>query len=1166
MRIRFFIFLLLLFFSLPFLHAQQIVRFGQLDGMNGLSHGRVLAVFQDSRGFMWFGTENGLNKYDGYKFTTYNFEIANEHSLSDGQIFCIDEDKSGNLWIGTFGGGVNKFNVRENKFYRNPAAHHSVSPVAKSEIQSLYCDYQGNIWIGTFQKGLYCYHTKDSTYTHIAIPNASNSAGNSILSIVSDSKSRVWIGTDLGLCQLNVKTNEVVSYFAENVPNSLKYKRIDKIVEDKTGLLWLGSTYIGHGFFNPENQQYSSYLENDSIFSNDIMSIAFDENNDMWCGFYNKGIYKLKINTQNTSPKIEKVDAYLADFNQPFALKSLQCFKLLFDKSGILWSGTNGNAIQYKLPDYKKITYYHRMQYSPESLPFESIRAILKTDSILWLGGYGGLIKKNLHTGKSNQNIYSLCQDAENPHILWIGTQGTGFSKFDIQKETFQHFLNQRIDGMFLTNIYYIHDDRKNHLWLCSNFGIFYFDKTTSEIKKFSIPKFDLNSANIQSVAEDTDGSLWFCSQKNGLIHYSPATQKSEIWTTANGLSSNIVYSAFISDSLIWLGTSVGVNVLNKHTRKIRFYTTQHGLGSNSVYGVLADNTGSIWLSTSKGISRFNPQNENFKNYTPYDGLLGSEMHSGSCFKDSDGQLFFGGIDGVNAFFPQNMIDNPYKTSIFITSFKKYNTEFEFSKHINFVDTIELSYNDKIVSIEFAYLNYIGSQQNTYSYRIKGYTNKWMDIGTKNEITINIPPAGKYILQIHAANNDGVWADTIKEIVIIIHPPFWKTLWFRGTLLLAVVVLAFVAIRLRIAHLKRERRILEEKITLRTHQIQQQNEQLMIQKEHILQQQEEILAQADNLKEKNIKLMKLNEFKENMVGMLVHDLKNPLNRIINISDSHTENEKIEIAKRTAKEMHTLVMNLLDVQKYEETKMKLNTHNCNLRDTANEAILNVRFLAQNQHIEIECNIDTQTTVISDTEVLVRVFTNLLTNAIKYSPPSSKVLINSEIIGNFAKILVTDTGEGIAKDKIPLIFERFGQINERKSGTIKSTGLGLTFCKLAVEAHGGEIGVESTPTVGSTFWFTIPLSSINIPSEDKQTVIQRTENKDLILSKIEKQMLQPYILEMENIEIFEISSLSKIWKEIDTMDNEQIKRWKKEVIKAADMFDDKKFKKLLDICKE
>lgn len=858
---------------------QQRVRFERISLERGLSQSIVRTIFQDSKGFLWFGSQDGLNKYDGYEFTVYKYDPFDSTSLSENDIWSIYEAPSEPkaLWIGTGASGLNRFD-RETETFTH-FRHDPVDPASLSHnfVVQIYEDRTGNLWVFTGAGGLDRLDRTTGKFAHYRHdPNNPNSLSHNRITAFHESLTEpgvLWLGTPAGLNRFDTKAGGFTHYRHEpDHTNSLSFDGVLSIYETATapGILWIGTgptdgALRGGGLnrFDTKSSVFTHYRhdpKNPKSISSDVVGPVYeDKHGALWVGTlagldkFDRQIptgvagtfthFVLNVNNPNFlshaaafifadskdylwirtpvgdgvhrfDPRTPAAAGFLHcrfDPNDPRSLSNDLVFAMFEDRSGVLWIGTQTGGLN-KLDQYaEKFTAFMPEPNNPNSLSNFMVRAIHEerlAPHILWIGvAQGGLNQLDRRTGRftryrhdpenprslSNDNVWVIYQDRAGE--LWVGTLGGGLDKFDRHKKTFIHYRHDPANPNSLSNdnVRAIYADRfaADVLWIGTDGGgLDRFDLTT---KRFTHWKNDPQNPNslsnnlIRAIHQDQSGVLWL-GTLGGLNKFDPQTNSFKRYlhdaTIPNSLGGNTVQSIYEdSTGALWLGTyGGGLNRFDPQTEQFTVYTENNsGLSNNAVYATLPDARGNLWLSTNAGVCKFNPRLNTFKIYDVDDGLQSREFNGQAYFKSPSGEMFFGGITGLNAFHPDSVKDNPIAPQLALTDFKLFNESVAIGgksplkKHISETDSIALAYWQNDISFEFVALHYGRPESNQYAYTLENYDAGWRQAGTQRVATYTNLDPGKYIFRVKGSNNDGVWNEEGISVRITITPPWWRT-------------------------------------------------------------------------------------------------------------------------------------------------------------------------------------------------------------------------------------------------------------------------------------------------------------------------------------------------------------------------------------------------------
>lgn len=825
---------------------RNYLTFEQISIEHGLSQSIVYCILQDQKGFLWFGTEDGLNKFDGYNFTILRHDPHQANSLSYNEIRAMYEDSSGALWIGTFFGGLNKYDPAKQRFtnYRNiPGNPQSLS---HNNVRVIYEDKSGNLWIGT-DDGLNKFdRTKEgfTRFQHDAdTPNSLSD--NVVNAIYQDRTGILWIGTNGGLNALLLGASDASPTFQHyrhdpGDRRSLSNDNVTAIYEARAGALWIGTqnglnqlisaagAQASHAFVRYQNDLRHS----NSLSHNDIRALFEDKDGTLWIGT-NGGGLNLLDRERKTFTRFQN------NPHEPASISYNQIYVICEDRSGIIWLGTYGGGVNKVVNRQKPFALYQPDPNNPNSLPQEIVWALYEDENgILWIGTHGGGLtrfdhKKNQYThfqhdpnnlNSLSNNIVRLIYPARgDPHVLWIGTHGGGLNCFDLKSGKFTRYLHDPNDPTSISHneLRSIYQDLSGALWIGTNGGG--LNKLSLNANAASPPKFtryqhdpnnptSLSNDFVRAIYEDPHEAgqvLWIATQGGGLNKFDRRTETFTHYradaSLPNSLNNDYILCLHADQAgLFWLGTwGGGLNKFDREKGVLAYYTIREGLPSNEIYGMLEDGSGNLWISSNHGLSRFNPAAEVFKNYSVEDGLQSNEFNGGAFFKSKNGEMFFGGIHGFNAFYPQDIKDNPHVPPVVITGFSKFNKDVRLETSITAAQQLKLSYKDYVFSFEFAALDFTAPMKNQYAYKMDGLDQDWIYTDAKKRFaTFTTLAPGNYRFRVKGSNNDGLWNEIGTSLAIAIHPPVWRTEWFQILSALLLLGLIYFGFRQRVKHVR----------------------------------------------------------------------------------------------------------------------------------------------------------------------------------------------------------------------------------------------------------------------------------------------------------------------------------------------------------------------------
>ncbi len=859
--------------------CECVLRFDQISIEQGLSQSSVHAIFQDSRGFLWFGTEDGLNRYDGYTFKIFKPDPDNINSLSDRWVTSIVEDTQGYLWIGTRQGGLNRYDPRTEQFTQ---FHHDDSNPASlndDHINTLFLDNIGGLWIGTPSGLDHLQREQDNFVHYVYDPNNPNGlSGQKVMVIYQDRRGRFWIGTTDGGLDVFEPSKGVFTSYQHNADdeNTLSNNRVTAIVEDDNSVLWVG-TQKGLNRINPGNglvtRFLSGRLEPLSPSSDNINALYFDHSGNLWVGT-NDGLDRLSRDGAR----------FIHYYNDPSFQKSLSnnhVLSILEDRGGVLWFGTYGGGANKYDRGRDKFAYFRNELNNPNSLSGNLIFPILiNRYGSAWIGAYGdGLNLINWLSGEvtrysydpqdpnslSSNELLSLTFDHEG--MIWIGTTN-GLDKFDPSKNVFTHYRSNTNDvGSLSSNfIYTVYQDSQNVLWVGTSAGLDRFNRETGKFTHY-LPNPDdpnaLSGGNVNVVYEDKNGALWVGTLESGLnrldrdtgmftqYHYSVQDR--------NSVSNDSILSIYQdSKDRLWVGTAGGgLNQYHPDTNTFTYVLEKDGLSNGVVYSILEDADGYLWMSTNYGLSRFDPETKTFRNFDAGDGLQSNEFNMGSYAKSESGLFYFGGTNGMTVFDPLKITDNPVAPQITLTSLSQDGKPLKIDSTAETVQDITLRWPQNSFEFEYAGLSYNQPLKNKYAYMLEGFDNGWNYIGTKRNGRYTNLSGGTYTLLLKASNSDGVWNEVPERITVTVIPPFWQMLWFRILLGFAAIGVVAGGIRWRTKTVQDRNRELERLVHERTGALEKRSQEI------------QALYQAD---ERILRNVSLNQVFQTLVDVAVDTL------------------------------------------------------------------------------------------------------------------------------------------------------------------------------------------------------------------------------------------------------------------------------------------------------
>lgn len=1080
----------ILVFALSILvNAQFNFKFQHIGTEQGLCSNTVLCMVQDSKGFLWIGTFEGLTRFDGYNFKVFKHDPDDSNSIGANSVYSIYEDKSGTLWIGTYEGGLNKFDRDNETFIRYVNDEKNHTSISDNNIYSICEDENGFLWIGT-SNGLNKFDKHSGKFVRYFndTSNQNSLSSNIISSLVFDDETKVlWIGTKSGgLTKFDITNNKFYRYLQDKKnPYSISENFISCLFKDAAGVLWLGT--FGSGLNKYEERENKFIVYNKSgghhyIPTNFVLSIEQDKMGNLLLGTYEDGLIEF-------NPISNKFYSYRNNTSDPESIGDNMVYDIYKDKRGLIWLGTWTSGIN-KIITEKKFKHYKHDPANKNSLSGNGVNSICEDkDGIVWIGTeFNGLNKFDIKKGTFTNYVHSpkdrfsitsngvsdIKEDRDGN--LWIVTDGTGFCKFDKKTEKFFRYQNKPDDSSSLpTDQVSVLLEDKNGDLLIGTFGagLLKLDKkknTFTKIKYNPEEPDDITAAGVYTLYEDSAGTIWIGTYANGLFIYDRESGKSKCYQNIPGnkesLSNNIISAILISKkNVIWIGTANGLNKFDPLSCKFKRFSESDGLPSNIIYGILEDNNENLWISTSNGLSMYNSRSETFRNYFKADGLQSNDFNQWACFKGRT-DLYFGGTNGFNVFNPDDLKDSDYKPNLILTNLLLFNQKVSvgFDKRLNRtvltnsiddIEKLDLNYEDNVFSFEFVAVDFVSSNQIKYAYKMAGFENKWIYTDSERRVATftNLDP-GEYTFIVKNTNSDGLWNEKEKRLAITIHPPWWKTGWAFFAYGLFALSLLF---------------------SIRTYDIKRQRLKHQLELEH----------------EHAQKLQEVDEMKSRFFANLSHEFRTPLTLILGPAEQILSNHSDDVAKKNAglikknaNNLLNLINQLLELSKLDSNKLELKTSEQNIVPFIKGMVMSFDSLAIINSIDLKLNVpDKELIVFFDKEKLQTIIKNLLSNAFKFTSNGGRIEVDlNQTSTNKVEIIIRDTGIGISETELPKIFDRFYQVNNAHTREHGGTGIGLSLAKELVELHKGKISVSSKLGVGTEFRITLPIGNQHLKANE------------------------------------------------------------------------------------
>ncbi len=1060
-------------------------RLSNLTVQEGLSQSSILCILQDAKGFLWFGTQDGLNRYNGYDFETYTHNPQDPDSLLNNYIYAIYESpgQPGVIWLGT-NRGLCAFHSGTERFISPRNAPLPFKKMPETAVNHIVEGPGGALWLGTLGEGVIRFNREKGVTDQIknTLQTPDKIADNSITALAADMEDNLWIGSYTGgLCKLNMVTEESVIYTKS--PGGLMGGGVLALFRDHMGRIWIGNEggglsryhrdHLGREIFVHHTNTASQQVLVDMTF---ISTISQSRENFLWIGTRGDGLYMFFPETGEFRP-------YPGGEEQRRPLKYHEIRSIYGDRAGSLWVGTFDKGV-FKIDP---------MAHAFSSHPAEAVNPAGRVTTKAFAfcecrsGGYWvGTDRGVFHFDAVSKSFQCLNYNTPRPkatlhnHILsiyeerdgsalWSGSFGGGLFRYDAARRELTHYTHEpaNLSGISHNTIHFIVEDRDGRLWIGTNGGGLNVlppnrDRHTPfrHYRKEPGNPESLVDDEVYALHQDQNGTIWFATW-GGISKFNPQTATFRNFSHTPGCTNCLQHNQVLcilrdSNGTLWAGTMAGLNSYDEAADRWNYYSTQTGLPNNVIYGILEESPvdeyagGHLWMSTNRGLSRLNIVSGEFRNYDRHDGLQANEFNSNAYFKAKDGRMFFGGVGGFTVFQPRYIKENPHIPPVVLTDFQLFYKSVPIrpgggsplSRSISETEQITLPYNRNTFSFGFAALNYINPEKNRYAYKLEGFHDDWIVLKKKQVVPYTNVPPGDYLFRVKGSNDDGAWNEKGATVRIVIIPPFWRTWWF-----ILLMVLLFFSL-LTWLH-KRRTHLLKERMD------------------------------KDRL-ENELKL------KADYTAMLVHDLRSPLTAIMGYSDLLSQMPERMDPKRTgtmisntSNKMLRLINDMLDISKFEAGKMTLVKESAALVPIIRSTVdLMLPLLHRKQITVIWENSEAwqKRKLMIDPEKMEQVANNLLNNAIKFSPKDGNITIYfSEENGpdGHIEVGIIDEGPGVPEEKKKYLFDKYAQLN--KTLNVKGTGLGLAVSRMIVEAHGGDIGYRpGDGEMGCTFYFSLPVN--------------------------------------------------------------------------------------------
>jgi signal transduction histidine kinase/ligand-binding sensor domain-containing protein/CheY-like chemotaxis protein len=1100
------------------------LRFEHLSVEEGLGQESVLAIVQDPDGFMWFGTQSGLSRYDGYRFTNYRNVVGDPKTLANNWVRVLYVDRKGRMWIGT-DGGLDRYEPGSGSFTHYLPDEPVKRGNGNRRIRAILDDGKDGLWLAT-SDGLQHFDIASGRFaTWHHVPGVPDSLGaDKINALALGRDGRLWIGTANGLDSLSP---DLMHFRHHPSATGGKFDEIQSLLVDAGEHLWVGSAGGLERLPLGQQGELRRFGPGEGMPAGEISVLYQDAERQVWAGSHDRGLYRWL-------PAKARFENYPHRITDGYSLSDNWVSALYGDRVGTFWVGTwygGVSRVDMGSGGFSRIV---RGVDAPIALEDNKVQGIASADGgKLWLATNSGLHLFDPANG--DDKSYRLAPPAagtpgeamataaaqDRDGGVWIGTRN-GLARLDPKTGLITRrplAPKGESDANSVRNLLVARD---GELWIASRGGLHRLDRDG----KLSSYRHDPNSGSsladntVRPMLEDRQGRFWV-GTFDGLDLLDRATGKFRHFrhnpSDPNSLSHDEVHH-LLEDrhGTLWVGTAVGLNKMvigRDGTPRFQRYSTRDGLADDAVAAMLEDVDGFIWVSSSSGLHRLDPVSGGWRNYNSADGTIEGAYFDASALRAPDGTLYFGGNNGITGFDPRALHDNLIAPRAVITGLQIFGQPAEEIRPgllpgpIERLSGITLAASDSVFSLEFAALHFAAPGRNRFAYRLLGFDQDWIgvDAGKRFATYTNLDP-GSYTFQVRAANKDGVWSDSAATLEVTVLPPYWKTWWFRALCGLLVLGLGYGIFRVRVDGLRRQKELLEHQVGVRTEKIEQQNRQLERQTEELRDQQRQVRRRTDELALANAALQENEERlyqakqraedatrqKSEFLANMSHEMRTPLAGVIGmlgfaLRDGYLKDstrEQILRGQANAQSLLAIINDLLDFSKIEAGKLTIENIDFALDESIEQVVTLFEEQAGAHSVGFALRLDEGLPrfVVGDPTRLRQILVNLVGNAFKFTESGTVTVRVERRAGdqfdaerrNMIRFSVEDTGIGIAADALPRLFQKFEQADSTTTRRYGGTGLGLAICRQLVELMGGSIGATSTPGVGSVFSFVLPLA--------------------------------------------------------------------------------------------
>jgi signal transduction histidine kinase/ligand-binding sensor domain-containing protein len=1069
-------------YALSARYAAENLTITRLTADHGLSQGTIRAIAQDHLGFMWFGTNDGLNRYDGYRFKVFRHQTGS-NSISSNMVNTIVVDDNGKLWIGT-AQGLNTFDPATGIF----TCYHDGPLTKNCYVSTLAFDLNGILWIGTHDQGLMSLNPsagKVQAFLPVSVDGLSAEPFE-IFEVFVDSGNRIWVSTlqsSLLLFDPEKETFTEVDFTFGTGPEG-QNPYVSGIVEGPDATLWLAVYGGGLVKMDPATQLCERF--GDLTFVDAYQwavwtttGLAIEQDHIFWIITEGYGVIRYDMLTG------ERTNFSHGPGRQHVAYYNL--LSIFIDRDDHIWLGTHGHGINLVNPRKLPLITVSSNSLADIQTDLTSFRGVIEVEEdVYWLAGYYGIreldLKRYTITSMLSEDwgsIFVMHRDLFDDRVYWIGTEGKGLLRYNKQNKsvTRMNFVGLETNMLGMTDaivgqsVYSITQLPDSSLLIGTDRGLNIIQAKNRTNRFFrhdpenpeSIP-----AGNILSLFVDSESSIWVGSSIGGmaLFDLDQGTFKRHVHIYSVSDDGPLFEKAFRvncfyedSKGRFWTGTNMGLHLHSRSEDTCMIYLASDGLPNDFIYGILEDEFGRLWLSTNAGLSCFDPDQETFINYDKDDGLPGNEFNTGSYYQADKSRLFFGGVDGLVVLMPEQFMESRLIPAPVLSRVVKYAGASEKLISTPDQETLVWDRHTDMITLEFSSLNYLNPGKSRYAYRIDYLGDHLINLNEQRQITLTRPRPGNYHIQIYASDRHNQWGPTPAIINLSVLPRFYETVSFRFFLLFILFIMIMLVFKIRTQAVNRQRHLLKLTVDEKTRELKTFNEALT----------------------------KSNKTKDKFFSIIAHDLKSPFNAFLGFTelldgqwDVLSESRKrryVGLIRKTAESTYNLLLQLLDWSRLQKNHIELNLESFEMEEVIQTAVSHLSGQAKMKSIRMSVQLADGVVVYADKQMITTVVRNLVSNAIKFSNPGSLVTIVTMVSDGCVICHVRDTGVGIGPEVIAVIFDMNQFFTTPGTGNESGTGLGLPICYEFVKKHGGDIWAESKLGEGSCFSFSLPLQTVD-----------------------------------------------------------------------------------------